>query len=177
MCLNIYIVNRPIHDCAFKPDQKRMRYPCFGVIVVFLFCGFSTKLIWTLLLQIKWEEITRIKNQTYPSLDCKATWNNKEYLFRGTGKMKGGVDWNLGVEQDPWKFYLMFLFREIDIKQCQRNWEIATSSNFLISIYLQRLNSNNNRSKPKFSWAPLGYRRFQIGCVFAEYDPFNPPFL
>ena len=32
------------------------------------------------------------------------------------------------------------------------------------------LNSNNNRSKNK---APLGYRRFQIGCVFTEYDLLN----
>ena len=33
------------------------------------------------------------------------------------------------------------------------------------------LNSNNNRSKPKFV---LEYRRFQIGCVFAEHDRFKP---
>ena len=32
------------------------------------------------------------------------------------------------------------------------------------------LNSNNNRSKNK---APLGYRRFQIGYVFTEYDLLN----
>ena len=31
--------------------------------------------------------------------------------------MKGGIDWNLnflGVDRDPWEFYLMFLSREID---------------------------------------------------------------
>ena len=40
----------------------------------------------------------------------------------------------------------------------------------IISIKNEKLlNSNNNRSKPEFL-AQLGYRRFQIGCVFAEHD-------
>ena len=36
--------------------------------------------------------------------------------------MKGGIGWNLsilGVDRDPWEFYLMLLSREIDIKLCQ----------------------------------------------------------
>jgi len=39
MWLNIYKVNRTIHDCGFKADQKRqklMRYPCFSG-----YCGFT----------------------------------------------------------------------------------------------------------------------------------------
>ena len=38
------------------------------------------------------------------------------------GKMKGGIGWNpsiLGVDRNPWEFYLMFLSREIGIKLCQ----------------------------------------------------------
>ena len=37
----------------------------------------------------------------------------------GKGKIKGGIGWNLiilGVNRDPWEFYLMFLSRENDIK-------------------------------------------------------------
>ena len=36
--------------------------------------------------------------------------------------MYGGIGWNLsilGVDQDPWEFFLMFLSRENDTKLCQ----------------------------------------------------------
>ena len=36
-------------------------------------------------------------------------------------KRKGGIGWKLitlALDRDPWKFYLMFLSREIDIKLC-----------------------------------------------------------
>ena len=36
--------------------------------------------------------------------------------------MKGGIGWNLsilGIDRDPWEFYVMFLSQEIDIKLCQ----------------------------------------------------------
>ena len=54
-------------------------------------------------------------------------------------------------------------------------WVLVTCSgciNNIINYNIKNeklLNSNNNRSKNK---APLGYRRFQIGCEFVEYDLF-----
>ena len=48
-------------------------------------------------------------------------WQN--FHLRGCkGKMKWCIGWNLsilGVDRDPWEFYLMFLSREIYIKLCQ----------------------------------------------------------
>ena len=54
-------------------------------------------------------------------------------------------------------------------------WEFYVIPDVLIiSIKNEKLlNSNNIRSKANFCKAPLGYRRFQIGCVFAEYDLFK----
>jgi len=54
--------------------------------------------------------------------------------------MKGALGWNLnilGVDQDPWEFYLMFLSQEIAIKLCQRNWAFAALSSFIIPKTLQ----------------------------------------
>ena len=54
--------------------------------------------------------------------------------------MKGALGWNLnilGVDQDHWEFYLMFLSQEIAIKLCQRNWVFATHSSFIIPKTLQ----------------------------------------
>ena len=34
--------------------------------------------------------------------------------------------------------------------------------------------NNKYKSKPNLQLASLGYHRFQIGCLFAEYDLFKP---
>ena len=97
----------------------------------------------------------------------------------------------------------MFLSREINIKPCQNctesyiyirfgiyviqtetcdnatalplQWEFWSRDSDVLLIFSilsikneKLLNSNNKRSKP-----PLGYRRFQIGCVFSEQDLFK----
>ena len=38
---------------------------------------------------------------------------------------------------------------------------------------MQQKNENYNRSKPEVQ-ASVGYNRFEIGFVFAEYDLFKP---
>ena len=58
--------------------------------------------------------------------------------------MKGGIGWKLitfALDRDPWKFYLMFLSREIDLQLCQ----IYTKINiFCIKVVgLKRSNSAN----------------------------------
>ena len=53
---------------------------------------------------------------------------------------KGYIGWNLGilgVDRDPYEFYLMFLSREIDIKLCK----IDTK------IYVNRILYKNRRFK------------------------------
>ena len=51
-------------------------------------------------------------------------------------------------------------------------WSLDTDVLIILSIISSKnekgLNSNNNRSKPEFFQATLGYRLFQIGCVFAN---------
>ena len=54
--------------------------------------------------------------------------------------MERGIGWKLIIldnDSDPWKLYLMFLSREIDIKLSQMNWVFDTNSDFIIPISLQ----------------------------------------
>ena len=41
---------------------------------------------------------------------------------------------------------------------------------------MQKDGKNYNRSKPEIIRL-MGYRRFQLGCVFVEYDLFNTTIL
>ena len=53
------------------------------------------------------------------------------------GKMKGGIEWKLitlALDRDPWKLYLIFLSREIDIQLCQ----IYTKINIYTILYKSR---------------------------------------
>ena len=62
------------------------------------------------------------------------------YLRGCKGKMNGGKGWNLsnlGVDRDPWEFYLMFLSREINIKLCQ----------IYMNIYVYKILYKNRRFK------------------------------
>ena len=59
--------------------------------------------------------------------------------------MKGGIGWKLitlAPDQDPWKLYLMFLSREIDIQLCQ----ISTKIN-IYCIKVVGLNRSNSANK------------------------------
>ena len=61
------------------------------------------------------------------------------------------------------------------ILQCHLGefWSLDTDVSILSIKNEKLLNSNNHGSKLKFFQTPLGYRRFQIGRVFAEYDLFK----
>jgi len=70
--------------------------------------------------------------------------------------MKGGIGWKLitlALDLDPWKLYLMFLSREIDIQLCQ----IYTKINiYTICIKVVGLDRSNSASKPPIwkRWYP-----------------------
>jgi len=63
-----------------------------------------------------WKKWIRIQIQTWVRIQVMNTsWRNWK------GKIKGGISWKLitlALDRDPWKLYLMFLSREIDIKLC-----------------------------------------------------------
>ena len=51
--------------------------------------------------------------------------------------MKGGIDWNLsylGVDRNPCEFYLMFLSREIDKKNCVKFIQKSVYTKFCIKF-------------------------------------------
>ena len=113
--------------------------------------------------------------------------------------MKGGIGWNLrisGVERFIYNTIILFHIVRIvcitspelqpmavqyrfQVIQTEITWPvyctaIGWSSGDVIRtiwIYVIIL-SIISRSKPEI--LRLGYRRFQIGCVFAEYDLFKP---
>ena len=48
--------------------------------------------------------------------------------------MKGGIEWKLitlALDREPWKFYLMFLSREVDLQLCK----IYTKINIYTILY------------------------------------------
>ena len=68
--------------------------------------------------------------------------HNFKFYLKGLhkGKIKGGLGWNLsilGVDRDPWEFYLMILSREIDVKLCQ----------MYMKIYICKILYKNSRFK------------------------------
>ena len=88
------------------------------------FIGYFRKLLWYAKhwLEIWYILISFSKSiRKWPERDCK-------------GKIKGGICWKLitlALYRDPWKLYLMFLFREIDIQLCQ----IYTKINIYTILY------------------------------------------
>ena len=72
--------------------------------------------------------------------------------------MNGGIGWKLitlALDRDPWKLYLMFQSREIDIKLCQLYTKINIytilnkSSRFKQIIFNQIRNQSENDDIPQ----------------------------
>ena len=60
--------------------------------------------------------------------------------------MKGGIDWKLitlALDRVAWKFYLMFLSREIDLQLCQIYTKIKIYTILYKIVGLNRSNSAN----------------------------------
>jgi len=83
--------------------------------------------------------------------------------------MKGGIGWKLitlAHDRDPWKFYLMLLSREIDIKLCQIYTKINIyailykSSGFKKDQIQQICNQSENDDIPEKANCKLGLLQF-----------------
>ena len=79
--------------------------------------------------------------------------------------MKGGIGWKLitlALDRDPWKLYLMFLSREIDIQLCQNYtkiniYTILYKSSGFKKIKFSKCNQSEKDDIPEKANCKLGF--------------------